>query len=81
MTSNSGKCVNMEIETVQNYGIGEEKTISKMYVCRKKEVDASLYHKLFDMGYEGSFVSNACPFYPLYKDKITECPCYQEKTK
>lgn len=71
-------CIHMKIEILKSYGIGEEESLDKIFICNKKDIN--LYNKLFEKGYESSNFTNACPFY-YYPNNITECPCYEEKVK
>ncbi len=72
-------CVHMKIEILKSYGIGEEESIDKIFICTEK--DENLYLKLLEKNFESSCFSNICPFHSYYPDKIAECPCYKEKSK
>ena len=81
MALNNCKCINMQIKNLEAKGLGDINGIAKVAICREKIINLEkIYQKLFEMGYESSFLSQCCPFYNnINQSKINKCPWYKEK--
>ena len=72
-------CHHAKAETSHYQYIGQEPELHRVVICKLKQrstlARSEVYGKLFDLGFEGSIETTACPL--AEAERWKECPFYK----